>query len=112
MSLFLESKRAMYRAQRVASHGASITLVASAGAYVAHFDCAQKVASVLGEREMVDLGDGVLRYAIPMDEMNRALVKLSLRFSIALVDTIEDRFVLVCTVPQTTPQLFSDPILQ
>lgn len=110
MSLFLESKRATYRAQRVASHGASITLVASAGCYVAHFDCARKVASVLGEREMVDLGDGVLRYAIPMDEMNRALVKLSQRHSIALVDTIEDRFVLVWTVQQVAAEV--DPILQ
>lgn len=123
MSLFLEAKRDSYRAQRIASHGASVTLVASAGAYVAQFDCAHKVASVLGTREMTDLGDGVVQLAIPMDEVNRALVALSQRYSVALVDTITDangsRFVLVWTVGQNATQidpfenpLSSDPIFQ
>lgn len=114
MSLFLETKRESYRAQRVASHGASLTLVAGAGAYVAQFDCAHKVASVLGTREMTDLGDGVVQLSIPMDEVNRALVALAQKYSVALVDTITDsngsRFVLVWTVAQTTAQSVEDQI--
>lgn len=103
MSLFLESKQQSYRSQRAASQGAGITLVCGAGEYTALFDCARSVALVLGDRELKDLGDGINEvipsFKIPTEELNLALEKICLRFSVALVDFVcekdTSRFVLL-----------------
>lgn len=97
-----------YRAQRSVSKGASITLLASSGCYTAMFDCARKAAEVLGDRDMQELGDGIMEsiplLRIPLETAHDAILKLTAKFSVALVDVVCDdtssRFVLVWKADQ------------
>ena len=95
MSLQTETRAATYRAQRAVSQGASITLVWWCGEYTASHECAQHCARLLGSRNLGD--DGI--YHIPLEDMHAACKKLSVAFSVALVDLVTDdkghRFVLV-----------------
>jgi hypothetical protein len=90
MALFKETKKETYAKQRLVSQGAGITLVSGCGEYTATFECATRIASVLGGRDLQELGDGVLEripfYRIPIESFQTAAQKLSKRFSIALVD--------------------------
>jgi len=103
MPFLAEVKRATYSRQRQASAGAAITLVCGCGEYVALFECATRISKVLGDRELEDLGDGLLevipRYRIPFAEMAAGLAKLTEQYSVALVDLICEtegpRFVLI-----------------
>ena len=100
MPFLAEVKRATYSRQRQASAGAAITLVCGCGEYVALFECATRISKVLGDRELEDLGDGLLevipRYRIPFAEMSELLERLTQVYSVALVDMAEDcRFVLI-----------------
>jgi len=83
-------KRQGYCQQRAASHGAAVTLLAGFGYYTALFECATRCGEVLGDRELIDLGDGILdiipAYKIPLEDLFSALQKLSTRFSVALVE--------------------------
>jgi len=94
-----------YRQQRAASKGASITLVAGCGIFTALFDCATKIAAVLGDRCLTELSDGCIDFApqftIPVEEMFSALQKLAKKYSIALVEyTPEGRFVMTWKIEQ------------
>ncbi len=95
MSLHTEARMTTYRAQRAVSQGASITLVSGCGEYTASHECAQHCARLLGSRNLGD--DGV--YRIPIEDVHAACKKLSVAFSVALVDLVTDdkghRFVLV-----------------
>lgn len=95
MPSLTELKRQGYRAQRAASHGANITLVAGCGSYRATFECATRIAEVLGDRNLEDVGDGILEvipsYKIPTEELCETLTQLSRRFSVALVEYLCDR---------------------
>ena len=112
MSLFLETKRAGYRAQRSCSKGASITLVSAPGCFMASFECAARAAEVLGSRDLQDLGDGIIEsipvLCIPLETLEVAIHKLIERFSVALVDLVCDeassRFVLLWKVDQRVPE--------
>lgn len=103
MSALLDTKKESHRAQQSAGAGAGITLVCGCGEYVASFDCASRCAELLGKRELRDMGDGIFEsipvYKIPLEEINGALLKLSARYSVALVDLAcekgSSRFVLV-----------------
>lgn len=90
MPSLTELKRVGYRQQRTASLGATVTLLSCAGRHTALFECATKVASVLCDRNLQDIGDGLLEYipfyCIPNEQLNEALLKLSKSFSIALVE--------------------------
>lgn len=90
MPTLTDLKRQGYRQQRLASLGAAVTLVSGCGSHSALFECASHIAQVLGTRNLQDLGDGLLEcipfYRIPNEELNEALLKLSKRFSIALVE--------------------------
>jgi hypothetical protein len=107
MSALLDVKKQSYALQRAASHGAGITLVSGCGAFSASFDCAKHIASVLGNRELKDAGDGIFEviptYAIPTAELHAALTKISNRFSIALVECVVtergSQFVLLWKIP-------------
>lgn len=111
MSLFADTKKESYRAQRQASQGAGITLVNGIGCYHASFDCATRIAAVLGNRGLSDAGDGIYesipQYSIPMEALHDAIASLSQKYSIALIDLASDtptRFVLVWRIMPTTPQ--------
>lgn len=97
-----EIKRSGYGRQRQASAGAAITLVCGCGEYVALFECAKRISTVLGTRSLEDLGDGLLesipRYRIPFAEMAAAMGKLTGQFSVALVETTAEGFVLIARV--------------
>jgi hypothetical protein len=102
MSLLYDAKQEGYLKTRRVSAGAGITLVCKTGEYVAQFQCAKRVAEVLGDRGLIEKGDGLFEsipaYAIPIEEMPSACEKLSQKFSIALVDITcekESRFALV-----------------
>tara|TARA_R110000868_G_scaffold150997_1_gene374602 strand:+ start:2372 stop:2746 length:375 start_codon:yes stop_codon:yes gene_type:complete len=99
MSLFLEVKKETYGKTRRVSAGAGITLVCKSGEYIAMFECAKRVAEVLGSRGLAETLDGILEsapaYAIPMEDMPGALEKLSRQFSVALVDIGGNGFSLV-----------------
>jgi len=113
-----DSKRGGYSRQRQASAGAAITLVCGCGEYVALFECATRISKVLGDRELEDLGDGLLevipRYRIPFEEMAAGLAKLTEQYSVALVDISEDsRFVLIWRInpaAKVPEELTSDDI--
>lgn len=102
-------KRQGYRLQRGASQGATITLLSGCGYYTALFECATRCASILGERTLQDVGDGILEvipsYKIPTEELNLALQKLSKQFSIALVEYVCEkaggRFVLLWRIDRS-----------
>lgn len=87
---FSDIKRKGYHLQRGASNGAAITLVNCTGEFRAEFECATRCASILGDRSLTDLGDGMIDYIpcfrIPTEELCAAITKLSTRFSIALVE--------------------------
>jgi hypothetical protein len=87
---FAEKKRQGYNQQRAASMGAAVTLVSGAGEFRATFECATRCAEVLGNRDLKDLGDGILdvipHYSIPTENLYSALGKLTSRFSVALVE--------------------------
>jgi hypothetical protein len=85
MSNFLAVKRQTYVAQRHASLGAAVTLVSGCGEYTASFECAQKVAAVLGDRALEN-ADSVPLYHIAVEDLNSALLKLQKAYSVALVD--------------------------
>ncbi len=99
MSLLLTEMRRSYAAQRQVSQGAAITLVANCSGYEARFECAQRCASVLGERHLIMEGNMPLVFRIPGKDLHRSITKLAESFSVALVDTVTDeggtRFVLV-----------------
>lgn len=107
MSILRDTKEDSYRAQRQASQGAGITLVYGCGVFIATMDCAKRVATILGDRELQDAGDGIIEsipvYKIPLEEISSALQKLTTRFSVALVDIDvgknNTRFVLVWKIP-------------
>lgn len=90
MPSFTEIKRQGYRLQRTASEGANITLVSGCGSYTALFECARRCAEVLGDRALTDLGDGIFEvipsYRISVEDLFSALQKITLRFSVALVE--------------------------
>lgn len=106
MPSFEEIKRGGYSRHRQASAGAAITLVCGCGEYVALFECAKRISSILGDRELEDLGDSILdvipRYRISFADMAAALPKITEKFSVALVDMTADeqgpRFVLICRI--------------
>lgn len=112
MSQFLDTKRDSYRAQRTASQGAGITLVSGCNEFTANFDCAKHVASILGDRELQDLGDGIFEviptFKIPSEDLYSALQKLSARYSVALVEYAMTKnggqFVLLWRINPTTPK--------
>lgn len=101
-SLFLQTKHATYRAIRAASQGASISLVNGAGEYVAHGNCAISIATALGGKG-THLAEGWTEYRIPIEEMLSALMKLSQKHSVALLDVVcgeeGSRFVCVWKIP-------------
>lgn len=114
-SLFLDTKLSTYRAVRAASQGASISLFHAAGEYVAMSHCAMSVASVLGGKG-THIADGWTEYRIPTAEMLSALMKLSQKHSIALLNVVcgdeGSRFVLVWKIPAcaaTEPEKISEP---
>lgn len=114
MSLFTDTKRESYRAQRQASHGAGLTLVNGIGCYHATFECATKLAAILGNRGLSDVGDGLYesipRYIIPMEGMHEALEKLTAKYSVALIDLASDtptRFCLVWKIMPTQPPTYN-----
>lgn len=88
---------------RQASQGAGITLVSGCGEYQASFECASRIASILGTRRLQETADGIYEsapvYKIPVEEMFSVCGELSKKFSIALIDLVLDknstRFVLV-----------------
>lgn len=100
MSTLEETKRQGYSRHRHASAGAAITLLCGCGEYVALFECAKRISTVLGTRELEDIGDGLMesipRYRIRLEDMAGALAKLTEQYSVALVDMGSDsQFVLV-----------------
>lgn len=99
MSLFYEAKRESYAKTRAVSAGAGVTMVAKSGEYVAHSQCAKRVAEILGSRGLKEQGDGILEsflvYPIPTEDMPGALEKLSRVYSVALVDYTGGGFALV-----------------
>ncbi len=104
MSLFYDEKFSSYRAQRVASHGASLTLVACSGGYTASFECATTIAGMLGDRDLKNLSAAdekpIPHYEIPLENVHLACQKLSEKHSVALVDfALDSRFVLVWKIP-------------
>jgi hypothetical protein len=111
-SLFFDTKKESYRAIRAASHGASISLSRGCDEYVATFNCATSVASVLGDRAL-SLGDGLAEYRIPVEELHRACLKLAQKFSIALIDVgmvdYEVRFVLLWKIDCMKAPVDSNP---
>jgi hypothetical protein len=93
-------KRGGYSRHRQASAGAAITLVCGCGEYVALFECAKRISTVLGTRDLEDLGDGLMesipRYRIRFEDIVTALRKLTTQYSVALVDMgADERFVLI-----------------
>ncbi len=93
---FTDFKRSAHIKQRAASNGAAITLVADSESFHASFECATRIAQVLGTRDLKDLGDGLLdeipSYKIPLEDLESALQRLSQRFTIALVDYISSKY--------------------
>lgn len=99
MPSFEELKRGGYSRQRQASAGAAITLLCGCGEYVALFECAKRISTVLGTRALEDMGDGLLesipRLKIPFAETAGALGKLTVQYSVALVEVSSEGFVLI-----------------
>lgn len=89
--------RRTYAAQRGVSQGASITLAAVSGGFCARYECAEKCAEVLDNRQFSTAGFPT--FFIPMEDAHKSITKLAETFSVALVDTVTDeqgsRFVLV-----------------
>lgn len=103
-----------YKQQRGASKGASITLVAGCGVFTALFECATKVAGILGDRGLTELSDGLIDYvpqfSIPVEDLHSVLQKLSKKYSIALVEyTAEARYVLLWKIEQAQTQTPQPP---
>lgn len=92
MSQFADIQYAKYEAIRRASQGAGITLFPVDGGVCALFDCAHKIAKVLGEQHLKDWGDGIYdslpQYIIPIDESYTSCIKLAEHHSIAIVDVL------------------------
>lgn len=91
MSLYLDTKLKGYNAQRAASQGASITLVARCGEYSALFECAKRCKEILGDKGYSNLGEldaleSIPCFSIPLQEIQTALQKLSARYSVALME--------------------------
>lgn len=115
MSALLDIKKQSYALQRSASQGAGLTLVSSCGCFVATFDCAKKASQVLGNRNLRDAGDGITEsiptYSIPTEDLYASVVKLSARFSVALVEVVADekgsRFVLLWKIPAAPVKVFT-----
>jgi len=120
MGLFTDSMRETYRTQRIASQGASITLVSRCGEYVASFDCATRCAVILGDRNLIDAGTKsvpVPVFKIPIEDVHRSCMKLAETFSVALIDLVSDekgsRFILVWKIlpraEEAKPESLPDP---
>jgi hypothetical protein len=94
MSPFLESKKGSYQKHRAAAQGAGVILVNLGNVYRATFDCAKRIAGVLGKHGLYDMGDDIYEsvpvYDIPSKEMQATCVKLSADYSIALVEYVGD----------------------
>jgi hypothetical protein len=115
-SLFFDTKKESYRAIRAASQGASISLSRGCDEYVATFNCATSIASVLGDREL-HLEETVPTFRIPIEDLSAACLKLATRFSVALVETVcgpeSIRFVLLWKIPViSVPQTDESPSSQ
>lgn len=117
MPSFSQIKRQGWQLQRNASQGAALTLKAGAGEYTATFECATKCANVLGDGNLFDIGDGILEvipsYKIPSEDIYSALQKLSMRFSVALVEyamtSKGGQYVCIWRINPTNAQLPSTP---
>lgn len=91
MSQFSDIQRRKYTIIRGASQGADISLVTAYDGFHAGFECAARVAEVLGFSGLKNWGsesDPVMQYTIPLTQMPKACEKLSQRFSIALLDQL------------------------
>lgn len=107
MSLFAQTKKETFRASRVASQGTAITLVAGFEGWAALYDSASRVAEVLGEAGLQELGDGICEmipfYFIPTESLYLTLQKLSTVYSVGLVEYKlsgdNGQFVLLWKVP-------------
>lgn len=113
MPLFPDTKRDSYRAQRAASNGASVTLVSKCGHYEATNDCAKRISTIIGSRELNTI-EGVPILRIPLAEMQAACEKLSSRFSVALIDVDLDpqgfsRYVLVWRIAAQSAEPIPEP---
>lgn len=101
---FSDIKRKGYNQTRTASQGATITLVSGPGYCIAQFECATRIAKVIGERGLTDQGDGMIEfipvYRIPARELFSALQKLSKLFSVAIVEYDEKGFLLLWKIPR------------
>lgn len=105
-SLLTQEMRRTYAAQRGVSRGAHITLAAVSGGFCARYECAEKCAEVLDNRQFSTAGFPT--FFIPMEVAHKSITKLAETFSVALVDTVTDeqgsRFVLVWKiVPRGLP---------
>ena len=86
-SQFAEIQKKKHRIVRSSSHGADISLVAAYDGFHAGFECATKVAEVLGPAGLKEWSD-VQSYVIPLADMPKACEKLSQKYSIALLDQL------------------------
>jgi len=118
-SPFYETKLAGYHKQRSVSKGASITLVSGCGEWKTSFDCATRAAEVLGNRGLEEQGDGIYEsipvLSIPIETLYESLLKLTARYSVALVDIVcgaeASTFVLLWKIEQrvAAEEPFEDP---
>ncbi len=113
MSPFLESKKASYKMHRAVSQGAGITLVNTGNIYRATFDCAKRIAGVMGERGLRDMGDDYIEsiphYDIASGDMQKVLLKLSTVNSVAMVEYMADekggRFVCIWKIDKKVAEV-------
>ena len=90
-SPFSDIQKKKYKIIRGASHGTDISLVSAYDGFHAGFECAEKVAKVLGPAGMRDWGtksEPLPSYVIPLEQMQKACEKLSQHYSIALLDQL------------------------
>lgn len=90
-SPFNELQRRKHRIIRGASQGADISLASAYDGYHAAFECAVKVAEVLGPEGSRDYGskaEPLPAYVIPVAQMQKACEKLSQLYSVAILDSI------------------------
>lgn len=110
-SPFFIVKRDKWTASRRASQASSITLVYGCGVFCALFECASLIASVIGDRELQECGDGInemIPYIeIPFDKLQSALTRLIEKYSVALIDIVceasESRFCLLWKIEPSKP---------
>jgi len=92
MSQFAALQEKKYADTRSVSRGADITLHVVDGGTRALFQCASRIAKILGSEKLKDYGDGIYEsipcYDIPISEHHAACTKLSEHYSIAIVDVM------------------------